>query len=64
MPDLRPARRPLPRTDSTRLTGVQAAERLNVSASTWCSYVAPGQAPAADGRFDVVARGSSASRPR
>src|SRR5258708_28022128 len=41
----------LPRADSTRLTGVQAAERLNVPASTWRSYVAPGQAPAADGRL-------------
>src|SRR5258708_5225434 len=43
----------LPRADSTRLTGVQAAERLNVPASAWRSYVAPGQAPAADGRFNA-----------
>jgi hypothetical protein len=43
----------LPRADSTRLTGVQVAERLNVPASTWRSYVAPGQGPAADGRFDA-----------
>jgi hypothetical protein len=42
-----------PRADSIRLTGVQVAERVNVSASTWRSYVAPGQAPAADGRFDA-----------
>jgi hypothetical protein len=35
----------LRRADSTRLTGVQVAERLDVSASTWRSYVAPGQAP-------------------
>lgn len=39
--------------DSTRLTGVQVAECLNVPASTWLSYAAPGQAPAADGRFDA-----------
>lgn len=43
----------LPRADSTRITGVQVAERLNVPASTWHSYFAPGQAPAADGRFDA-----------
>jgi hypothetical protein len=53
----------LPRADSTRLTGVQVAERLNVPASTWRSYVAPGQAPQRTDASTPARRGGTAAHP-
>jgi len=35
-----------------QLTTAQVADRVGISTSTWSSYVARGQAPAADGRYD------------
>ena len=51
----------LPRADSTRLTAVQVAERLNVSASTWRSYVATGQAPQRTDASTPAHRGGTAA---
>src|ERR1700726_5026489 len=51
----------LPRADSTRLTGVQVAERLNVSASTWRSCVGPGQAQQRTDASTPAHRGGTAA---